>query len=279
MLQPPAAFKDRYRVWLVSDDLAFLRIGSDGKLRAVNPEYGFFGVVPGTNQETNPSAMEAFGPNTGTIFTNVAVKLGVDAQGRTVVVDSWWEGKGPKPTDLEGWVDWKLKPLKDRTPEEADQPWAQGNSRATSRIENVSNWIGHAAKLPEAERPTDWNNPEGVPISITFWGGRLDSREPLIRQLRDAASGVYDGVVMGAQTTAAQSGAAVGEIRKFRRNGPSRLAARELHAHALVVAQQPHAGKRRCLRVEPLIQACRNEVRVDVDDKIVHGENSAAWSG
>ncbi len=213
MLQPPAALKDRYRVWLVSDDLAFLRIGSDNKLRAVNPEYGFFGVVPGTNQETNPSAMEAFGPNTGTIFTNVAVKLGVDAQGRTVVVDSWWEGKGPKPTDLEGWVDWKRKPLKDRTPKEADQPWAQANSRATSSIRNVSNWIGHAERLPEAERPTDWNHPEGVPISITLWGGRLDSREPLIRQLRDVASGVYDGVVMGAQTTAAQAGA-VGVIRR-----------------------------------------------------------------
>ncbi len=214
MLEPPAALKDRYRVWLVSDDLAHLHVGSDGILRAINPEHGFFGVVPGTNWETNPNAMRAIGPNSGGFFTNGAAKFGEDpVTHEKIVVDLWWEGKGPKPEDVEGWLDWQGKAIKDRTLEEKEKPWAHPNSRVTTRIENAPNWIGHAAKLDPSMRPTDWDHPEGVPISAIFFGGRLAQGEPLIRQLPDVASGVYDGLVMGVETTAAAEGKA-GQIRR-----------------------------------------------------------------
>lgn len=208
MLVPPPALRGRYRIWMVSDDLANLHVGSDGKLRAINPEHGFFGVVPGTSDLSNPAAMRAIGPKTGTVFTNVAYNKKTGAL--------WWEGKTPDyPADLDGWLDWQGKPIAQRPPEQQRNkkfPWAHPNSRFTTHLSNLENWIGQAAKLPESRRPTDWDHPEGVPISAVFWGGRLKDREPLIRHLPDFVTGVYDGLVMGVQATAA----AEGEVGAFK---------------------------------------------------------------
>ncbi len=208
MIDPPAVLKDRYRIWMVSDDLANLHIGSDGKLRAINPEHGLFGVVPGTSDRSNPAAMRAIGPKKGAFFTNVAYNQKTG--------ELWWEEKTDDyPTHLEGWLDWQGKPILERPKEEQRSekfPWAHPNSRFTTPLSNLDNWIGHAAKLPEKERPTDWDHPEGVPISAVLWGGRLKTREPLIRHLPDYATGIYDGLVMGVQATAA----AEGEVGAFK---------------------------------------------------------------
>lgn len=189
MLKPPASLADRYEVSVVGDDIAWLRVGEDGRLWAVNPENGFFGVVPGTNEKTNPNAIAAIGPGTGSLFTNVAFN--------PKKKEIWWEGKTKEaPTD-EGWLDWKGDPWT----VDKGTPAAHPNSRVTALIQNAPNVSKH------------WQDPKGVPISVILFGGRVPQGEPLIRELPDVTNGIYDGAVMGVRTTAAETGA-VGQFRE-----------------------------------------------------------------
>ncbi|MBI4355100.1 MAG: phosphoenolpyruvate carboxykinase (GTP), partial [Candidatus Omnitrophica bacterium] len=208
MLVPPEAFGNRYVVRVVGDDIAWLRIGQDGRLRAVNPENGFFGVVPGTNEQTNPMAMRSIGPGKGVIFTNVAYNEQTQ--------ELWWEGKTKDyPADLSGWLDWEGKSIAGRAPENqrnAKQPWAHPNSRFTTSIRNAPN-------LSPA-----YDDPAGVPISAFFFGGRVSKGEPLIRQLPDLLSGIYDAAMMGAEQTAA----AEGQTGQFK---PDPFALRDFYAY------------------------------------------------
>ena len=188
MTEPPDALRDQYRVHFLGDDIVWLYVGDDGHIYGMNPEFGVFGVAPGTNAATNPSAMAAVQPGSGTIFTNVARHEETN--------EIWWEEMTPDyPADVTGWLDWQGKRISDRPVDEQrnkEKRWAQRNSRFTvplTRIPNIS---------PE------WDSAKGVPISGVIFGGRVSSpREPLIRQLPDPQTGVYDGAVMGVETTAA----------------------------------------------------------------------------
>jgi len=187
MTLAPDALGDRYYVEFYGDDIAWLWVGEDGKLYGMNPENGVFGVAKDTNESTNPTAIESIVPGTGAIFTNVAYNE------RTQEV--WWEGKTPeRPTDLDGWLDWKGERIADRSPEQADEPWAHPNSRFTTTLANVPN----VAK--------DFEDPRGVEIHGIIFGGRTRDREPLIRAIKDVAEGVYDGLTLGAEATAAADG-------------------------------------------------------------------------
>jgi phosphoenolpyruvate carboxykinase (GTP) len=171
-----------YRVRTIGDDIAWLRVGEDGRLWAVNPEAGFFGVVPGTNYETNPNAMETIRKDT--IYTNVAVSPdGIP----------WWEGKSPfPPSDL---IDWQGKPF-DRSGK-ASHP----NSRFTTP----------ARQCPSIS--SRWEDPRGVPISAFIFGGRRAQLVPLVFQSFDWEHGVFLGATMGSEQTAAAEGK-VGVIRR-----------------------------------------------------------------
>jgi phosphoenolpyruvate carboxykinase (GTP) len=186
MTLAPEALGDRYHVEFYGDDIAWIWVDEDGVLRGFNPENGVFGVAKDTNERTNPTAIDSIAPGTGSIFTNVAYNE------RTQ--DVWWEGRGDKPTDLDGWLDWKGAPIADRAPEQADDPWAHPNSRFTTQLANVPN----VAK--------DWDDPRGVEIHGIIFGGRTRDREPLIRAITDVAEGVYDGLTLGAEATAAADG-------------------------------------------------------------------------
>ena len=188
MMDPPEALRDRYKVRFLGDDIVWLYVGDDGRIYGMNPEYGVFGIAPGTNEESNPKAMAAIKAGSGAIFTNVAHNPQTN--------EIWWEGMTPDyPEELTGWLDWTGKRISDRTEEDQRnpvQPWAQRNSRFTVSLTHIANLS------PE------WDKPEGVPISAVIFGGRVSSpREPLIRQLPDSKTGVYDGAVMGVETTAA----------------------------------------------------------------------------
>ena len=185
MLIPPQVYRERgWKCWCVGDDIAWLRPGPDGRLWAVNPENGFFGVAPGTSEKTNPNALASTKKNS--IFTNVVLK-----PDGTV----WWEGldKNP-PTDA---LDWKGEPWDPAS----GKPGAHPNSRFTAPAVNCP------CISPEFE------NPQGVPISAIVFGGRRAKTAPLVYQSRDWAHGVFVGSIMASEKTAAAEGK-VGETRR-----------------------------------------------------------------
>ena len=186
MTLAPDALGDRYHVEFYGDDIAWIWVDEEGRLRGFNPENGVFGVAKDTNEKTNPTAIESIKAHTGAIFTNVAYNEKTQ--------EVWWEGRGEKPTDLDGWLDWKGERIADRTPEQADDPWAHPNSRFTTQLANVPNVAA------------DWDDPRGVEIHGVIFGGRTRDREPLIRAITDVPEGVYDGLTLGAEATAAADG-------------------------------------------------------------------------
>ena len=186
MTLAPDAMGDRYHVEFYGDDIAWLWVADDGRVRAINPEFGVFGVAKDTNELTNPTALRSIEPGTGAIFTNVAYNPKTH--------EVWWEGKTPEPpADLDGWEDWKGDAIADR-PEGDTSPWAHPNSRFTTTLANVPN---------VAE---DFEEPMGVPIDAIIFGGRTRDREPLVRAITDLAEGVYDGLTLGAEATFAADG-------------------------------------------------------------------------
>lgn len=183
MMVPPARFAG-WKVFTVGDDIAWLRVGDDGRLWAVNPENGYFGVAPGTNWKSNPNAMKSISKDT--IFTNVAV---------TKNGEVWWEGlDGEVPDEL---TDWKGNPWKKGSTEKAAHP----NSRFTAPATN------NPMLSPRV------NDARGVPISAIIFGGRRSNTIPLVMQSWNWAHGVYLGATLASETTAAATGA-TGVIRR-----------------------------------------------------------------
>ena len=186
MLIPPEIYAQQgYKVWCVGDDISWLRIGEDGRLWAVNPEYGFFGVAPGTNAKSNPNALASTRKNT--IFTNVVENL----DDETV----WWEGLDKNPP--KNALNWKGEKWDCTDGSKGAHP----NSRFTAPAQNCP------CISPE------YNNPKGVPISAIVFGGRRAKTAPLVYQSRDWAHGVFVGSAMASETTAAAAGA-VGVVRR-----------------------------------------------------------------
>ncbi len=191
MLIPPEGLKAKgYRIWTLGDDIAWLRVGPDGRLWACNPEAGFFGVAPGTNSKTNPNAIATM--RTNTIFTNVL--LGDD-------LSVWWEdGEGAPPASGTSWDAKPWKPsLKDKDGKPV--PGAHPNSRFTA---------------PAGQCPSiapNWEDPQGVPISAVIFGGRRERLAPLVFEALDWAHGVYVGATVASERTAAAVGN-IGEIRR-----------------------------------------------------------------
>lgn len=182
MLVPPAAFKG-WKVWTVGDDIAWLHLGPDGRLYAINPESGYFGVAPGTSTKTNPNCMGTLGRNT--IYTNVAL---------TPNGEPWWEGiDSPRP---EGLIDWQGRPY-----DPANGPAAHPNARFTVA----------AAQCPSYSPAA--NAPEGVPLSAIIFGGRRSSVAPLVCEALDWEHGVFSGASVASETTAAATGQ-VGQVRR-----------------------------------------------------------------
>ena len=178
MLIPPEIYKKSgYKVWCVGDDIAWMRIGSDGRLWAINPENGFFGVAPGTNMKTNPNAMETMSKDS--IFTNVALNL----DDNTV----WWEGKTKNPPVNA--INWKGERCT-----EASGPLAHPNSRFTAPAKNCP------CLSPE------FLEGNGVPISAIIFGGRRAKTTPLVYEAKSWNHGVFMGSIMGSETTAAATG-------------------------------------------------------------------------
>ncbi len=187
MLIPPEIYKEKgYKVWTVGDDIAWMRIGPDGRLWAINPENGFFGVAPGTNEKSNPNALASTRKNT--IFTNVCHNL----DDNTV----WWEGLDKIPP--KNAIDWK------------GQPW-DGTTSTEKGAHPNSRFTAPAVNCPCIS--DKFNDPQGVPISAIIFGGRRAKTAPLVYQARDWEHGVFVGSVMASETTAAASGA-VGVVRR-----------------------------------------------------------------
>lgn len=186
MLVPPEIYRKKgYKVWCVGDDIAWLRVGADGRLWAVNPEYGFFGVAPGTSEKSNPNALAATSKNT--IFTNVVL----NQDDNTV----WWEDMDKNPP--QNALNWKGEPWDPSKGEKGAHP----NSRFTAPAKNCP------CISPEFEAP------KGVPISAIVFGGRRAKTAPLVYQSRDWKHGVFVGSIMGSETTAAAAGK-VGVVRR-----------------------------------------------------------------
>ncbi len=185
MLIPPQAYREKgWKCWTVGDDIAWLRPGPDGRLWAVNPENGFFGVAPGTSEKSNPNALASTSHDT--IFTNVVLK-----DDGTV----WWEGMDKNPP--KNALNWKGEPWDPSDGSKGAHP----NSRFTSPAKNCP------SISPE------FDNPQGVPISAIVFGGRRAKTAPLVYQSRDWAHGVFVGSSMASEKTAAAEGQ-VGEVRR-----------------------------------------------------------------
>ena len=192
MLIPPEIYrKQGYKVWCVGDDISWLRIGPDGRLWAINPENGFFGVAPGTNAHSNPNALESTRKNT--IFTNVAF----NPEDNTV----WWEGLTDEmPEHL---IDWKGN---DWTPAKFDK-----KDKSTYAAHPNSRFTAPAVNCPCIS--SEFNSGKGVPISAIIFGGRRAKTAPLVYQSRSWQHGVFVGSTMASETTAAAAGA-VGVVRR-----------------------------------------------------------------